>query len=81
MAMELTIENLRSTERILKNAYRAVRAASYSTDGSIEPSNVNSLNRKSNIGDIATVRFLMALANYPKGAAALIAYFISDYIQ
>jgi hypothetical protein len=24
---------------------------------------------------------LMALANYPKGAAALIAYFISDYIQ
>ena len=79
--MNLTTENLRTTERILKNAYRAVRAASLSGSGGVEPISSNYLVRPTGTLDVSTIRYLMGLANHPQGAAAIVAYFMDDYIQ
>ena len=82
--MNLTLENLRTTERILKNAYRAVRAASNSASGGIEPDSTKFLDRQSPVPfplDITTIRIILSLANHPQGAAALVAYFMDDYVE
>jgi hypothetical protein len=81
MALPLTTENLRSVERILKNAHRAVSQAILTSTGAVVPTNANYLKRKSLISNVAIVRFLISLANKPQGAAAIIAYLISDYIE
>lgn len=81
--LALTIENLREVERLLKNAYRATRAASYSETGSIEPLYTNKLDP---IGygispDIAAIRAVILGSSDIYDAAKNVVETISDYIQ
>ena len=76
----LSIENLREIERLLKNAQRAVRAATYSASGSIEPLYSNYLTKVGVSTDIAGIRTVISGSSNATDAAKNVITTISDYI-
>jgi hypothetical protein len=76
----LSIENLREIERLLKNAQRAVRAATYSASGSIEPLYSNFLTTIGTSKDIADIRTVINGSSSNLDAAKNVVNTISDYI-
>jgi hypothetical protein len=80
MPVALSIENLREIERLLKNAQRVVRAATYSHSGGIEPLYTNDLTVSGTATNIADIRTAIgSAANVTAAAQAVIAN-ITDYI-
>jgi hypothetical protein len=79
--MILSIENLRTAERYLKNAYRAVRAASYSASGGFEPESGKGFDWPGTPGlDLADIRAIMAGSTDAFDAAENVLDEVSDYI-
>jgi hypothetical protein len=81
MPVPLTIENFREIERILKNAYRAVRAASYSASGGLAPDHKQGFFWNPGGQDIPGVRSIISNSNNVYNAAENVADWVSDYVQ